>query len=176
MHARLHHAKGHAVLAEAALRCANQGVHAVLLGYGDEEAKLRELAALPRAKGRIHVIGQQQPVDTLASVAALDLYAYASLRESLPLAVLEAMAMGLPIVSSDVGDVASALGHGEAGVVVPPGDVTALANAIDALAADPVRRADLGRNAERAARSRFSPQRLAREVESAWIALRGDAR
>jgi glycogen(starch) synthase len=176
MHARLHHAKGHAVLAEAALRCANQGVHAVLLGYGDEEAKLRELAALPRAKGRIHVIGQQQPVDTLASVAALDLYAYASLRESLPLAVLEAMAMGLPIVSSDVGDVASALGHGEAGVVVPPGDVTALANAIDALAADPVRRAHLGRNAERAARSRFSPQRLAREVESAWIALRGDAR
>ena len=176
MHARLHHAKGHAVLAEAVLRCANKDVHAVLLGYGDEEAKLRELAALPRAKGRIHVIGQQRPEDTLASVAALDLYAYASLRESLPLAVLEAMAMGLPIVSSDVGDVASALGNGEAGALVPAGDAAALANAIDALAADPVRRAQLGRNAERQALSRFSPQRLAREVEAAWVAIHGGAR
>lgn len=176
MHARLHHAKGHAVLAEAALRCANADVHAVLLGYGDEEARLRALAVHPRAKGRIHVVGPQQPEDTLASVAALDLYAYASLRESLPLAVLEAMAMGLPIVSSDVGDVADALGHGEAGVVVPPGDPTALARAIDALAADPVRRAQLGRNAQRTAMSRFAPRRLAREIEAAWVALAGGAR
>lgn len=176
MHARLHQGKGHAVLAEAALLCANADVHAVLLGYGDEEAKLRALAAQPRAKGRIHVVGPQRPEDTLASVAALDLYAYASLRESMPLAVLEAMAMGLPIVSSDVGDVASALGNGEAGVLVPPGDASALAHAIDALAADPVRRAQLGRNAERTALSRFSPQRLAREIEAAWVALAGGRR
>ena len=176
MHARLHHGKGHAVLAEAVLRCANRDVHAVLLGYGNEEAKLRERAAHPRAKGRIHVVGPQRPEDTLASVAALDLYAYASLRESLPLAVLEAMAMGLPIVSSHGGDVADAHGHGEAGVVVPPGDPTALARAIDALAADPVRREQLGRNAQRTALSRFSPQRLAREIEAAWVALAGGSR
>ncbi len=176
MHARLHHAKGHAVLAEAVLRCATAGAHAVLLGYGEEEAKLRAIAASPGAAGRIHVIGPQRPEAMLACVAALDLYAYASLRESLPLAVLEAMALGLPIVSSDVGDIAAALDHGEAGVVVPPGDPSALASAIDALAADPSRRARIGRNAERNALSRYSPQRLAREVEAAWVALAGGAR
>lgn len=176
MHARLHHGKGHAVLAEAVMRCATKRAHAVLLGYGDEESKLRALAAQPRAEGRVHVVGPQHPEDTLASVAALDLYAYASLRESLPLAVLEAMAMGLPIVSSDVGDVESALGHGEAGVLVPPGDAAALARAIDALAADAARREQLGRNAARIAAARYAPQRLAREVEAAWIALAGGAR
>lgn len=176
MHARLHRGKGHALLAEAALRCANKNVHAVLLGYGEEEAALRAIAASPRAKGRVHVVGAQRPEDTLACVAALDLYAYASLRESLPLAVLEAMAMGLPIVSFDVGDVASALLRGKAGVIVPTGDVAAMAAAIDALAGDVATRARLGEAAASAALSRFSPQRLAREVEGAWRELAGGAR
>ena len=176
MHARLHHAKGHALLAEAVLRCRTKNVHAVLLGYGDEEARLRELAASPRANGRIHVIGKQAPIDTLAFVAALDLYAYASLRESLPLALLEAMTLGLPILSADVGDIRSALDDGQSGVLVPPGDIDALANAIDTLAADPARRVALAQRSKATAAARFSPQRLGQQMQSEWLRIAGGAR
>jgi len=59
-------------------------------------------------------------------------------------AILEAMACGLPVVSTDVGGVAEALGA-EAGVLCPPRDPAALAEAVGALAAAPERRAEMGR-------------------------------
>ena len=137
---------------------------------------MRELAASPRAQGRIHVVGKQAPIDTLSFVSALDLYAYASLRESLPLALLEAMALGLPILSSDVGDVRSALDDGQSGALVPPGDIDALANAIDALAADPARRNLLAQRSKATAAARFSPQRLGQQMQSEWLRIAGVAR
>src|SRR5262249_41514446 len=158
---------------EAVLRCRTPGVHAVLLGYGDEEARLRRLAQTPRARGRVHVVGRQQPADTLATVAALDLFAYASLRESLPLAVLEAVWLSRPIGAADVGDLASVLERGRAGVLVPPGDVGALSEAIDALLADPGRRAALAMHARELAMTRFLPQRLGAAMTDAWAQLAG---
>jgi glycosyltransferase involved in cell wall biosynthesis len=176
MHARLHRPKGHHLLAEAVLRCRTPNVHALLLGYGDEEANLRRLAAAPRAQGRIHVPGQLSPAATLALVAALDLYAYASLRESLPLAVLEAMLLERPIVATDVGDLASALEHGRAGVLVPPGDVDALAAAIDALAGDARRRSALGARAGELAHTRFHARNLGAAMTGAWEQLLAQGR
>jgi glycosyltransferase involved in cell wall biosynthesis len=151
-------------------------VHAVLLGQGPEEAALCALAAAPRAQGRIHVVGPQRSDDLLATVAGLDLYAYASLRESLPLAVLEAMHLGRPIVSTAVGDLPSVLGNGDAGVLVPPGDVAALAAAIDALRADAPRRVVLAARALAIARTRFSAERLGLEVTDALLEVAGVAR
>lgn len=176
MHARLHHAKGHRELAEAVIRSRHDDVHAVLLGQGPEEAALRALASEPRARGRVHVVGPQSTADLLAAVASLDLYAYASLRESLPLAVLEAMSLGRPIVATSVGDLASVLEAGRAGVLVPPGDVAALAAAIDALRDDAARRESLASRAREIARSRFSPARLGAEVTAALLAVAGGAR
>lgn len=173
MHARLHHAKGHRELALAVMKSRHDDVHAVLLGQGPEEANLRALAADPRARGRVHVVGPQRPEDLLASVAGLDLLAYASLRESLPLAVLEAMHLARPIVSTAVGDVPSVLEHGAAGVLVPPGDVDAMAHAIDALRTDPARRTALAHRALEVARTRFSPERLGRDVTDALLAIAG---
>lgn len=173
MHARLHLPKGHHLLAKAVLRCSHTNVHAVLLGYGDEEANLRKIAARPEAQGRIHVVGHQAPADTLATVAGLDMFVYASLRESLPLAVLEAMWLARPIVSSDVGDLSSVLEHGRAGILVQPHDVAAMACAIDVLAADPARRAALASRARELAVTRFAPQRLGIAITDAWQRLCG---
>jgi len=61
-----------------------------------------------------------------------------------PLKVYEYLAAGLPVVASAVGELPGALEHGRAGVLVPPGDVAALAEALVALAHDPARRAELG--------------------------------
>lgn len=169
MHARMHRPKGHHLLAEAVLRCKTPAVHALLLGYGDELGSLRRTAASDRAAGRIHVPGPQAPEATLAAVAGLDLYVYPSIRESLPLAVLEALLLGRPVVAARAGDLADVLEDGRAGLLVPPGDVDALAAAIDALAADRARAATLAARGRTRARERFAPQRLAREMEDSWL-------
>ena len=68
-----------------------------------------------------------------------DLFVYPTLADSLPLVVLEAMACGLPVVSTTVGGIPFAV-RPEAGVLVPPGDVTAVSMAVNDLLADPSRR------------------------------------
>ena len=68
-----------------------------------------------------------------------DLFALPSLSEGLPLALLEAMFAGRPIVASDVGEVRATLGGNEAGVLVPPADPAALASALDRFLLEGVR-------------------------------------
>ena len=85
--------------------------------------------------------------------AASDVFAFPSLYEGMPGAVLEAMALGVPVVGSDAPAIVEILGtDGEFGVVVPRGDVAALGQALDELLWDGERRARLGR-AGRAASS-----------------------
>jgi len=75
-----------------------------------------------------------------------DLFVYPTLADSLPLVVLEAMACGLPVVSTTVGGIPFAV-RPEAGVLVPPGDVTAVSMAVNDLLADPSRRRAMGATA-----------------------------
>ena len=74
-----------------------------------------------------------------------------SLAEGLPLALLEAMFAGRPIVATRVGEVPTALGEGEAGLLVEPGDPVALAAALDRLLGDAPEAQRLGRQAARRA-------------------------
>jgi glycosyltransferase involved in cell wall biosynthesis len=105
----------------------------------------------------------------LAAVAALDLYVSPSLRESLPLSVLEAMLLERPVLAAAAGDLEDVLERGRAGMLVPSGDVDALAEAIDALAADRDFARALAARGAAVVRERFAPERLAREVENAWL-------
>jgi len=170
MSARFEAYKGHHLLAEAVVAAGVPRMHAVLLGHGAAEGDLRALAARPPFAGRVTVPGAMPPRDVLAAVAALDVFAFPSVRDNLPLAVIEAMQLGRPVIASAVGDLPWALAGG-AGVLVPPGDVAALAAALRAVAADPARRARLGAAARARADAVFEPRRLAREVEDAWLAL-----
>jgi glycosyltransferase involved in cell wall biosynthesis len=75
--------------------------------------------------------------DIPAILSALDLFVLASLQESCPVALLEAMAMKVPVVATDVGAVREMVTHGVTGLVVPPGDSDALAQAALAYLAQP---------------------------------------
>ncbi|QXG76004.1 glycosyltransferase [Modestobacter sp. L9-4] len=122
----------------------------VIGGHGRDADRLRELAAgLPvRFTGFVD--------DAPAFLADVDLFALSSRREALPLVLLEAMAAGLPCVTTAVGDVVGAVG--EDAVVVPVGDEVAMAAALGALLDDADRRADLGARArERAVREMGAP-------------------
>lgn len=93
-------------------------------------------------------------------LAALDAFVLPSLWEGLPMAVLEAMACGLPVVASSVDGTPEAVEDGVTGFLVPPGDPDALAERIDEIATHPARRLEMGEAARRAASTRFGAGRM----------------
>ncbi len=115
----------------------------LLVGDGPEATRLRRRVAATGLGARVVFAGW---LDDPARVSpALDLYVAASLKEGLPLAVLEAMGAGLAVVATDVPGHRDVVAAGETGLLVPPGDARALARGIGALLDDPERRARMGR-------------------------------
>jgi glycosyltransferase involved in cell wall biosynthesis len=145
--------KDHASLLRAAATCVDAGVAArfVLVGDGLLRAELEELASQLGVRDRVVFCGDRTDVPAL--LGAMDVYVCSSRSEGMSNAVLEAMSVGLPVVTTDVGDSRRLLGNsglsptGNAGLVVPAADPAALAEAIGAAAADDAGRAAMGRRA-----------------------------
>jgi len=105
-------------------------------------------------------------------LAALDAYVLPSFWEGLPLAVLEAMFLGLPTVATAVNGTPEAVTEGRTGLLVPPGDARALADAMAQMAADPEMRRRMGEAAREEAARRFTVERMVDETESVLLGLR----
>lgn len=109
-------------------------VHVVLVGDGPERAALEATAHRVGLAGRVHFLGQRS--DLPAVLPAFDVFCLPSRVEGLPRSLLEAQAIGLRVVASDVGDVRRAL-YGPTGRLVPPGDRDALVAALREVLAVP---------------------------------------
>ena len=120
----------------------------------------------------MHLLGLRSDVAEVLSAA--DLFVMPSLSEGLPLALLEAMFAGRAIVATDVGEVGATLDHGRAGVVVPPGDATALAAAIGGVLADPGRAQTLAQNAQARAAAEYDISSMVRRYRAVYGQLLGD--
>jgi glycosyltransferase involved in cell wall biosynthesis len=137
----------------------------LLIGTGTDAAALRA-----RLAGTAGVTWLDRYLTDRAELAALlaaaDLYAFPSRHEGFPVAPLEAMAGGLPVVAADAPGMVEILPGGEddGGTIVPRDDPGALADALAALIGDPGRRAELGRNARRRAAEAFSPEAVGRAL------------
>ena len=144
--------KGHRVLLDAAALLARDGlpVTLVLVGEGGDRASIEERAAELALKALF--LGERDDVSELLAVA--DVAVLPSFEEGLSNAVLEAMAAGCPVVATDVGGNAEALG--ETGLLVPPRDASALAAGIAAVLRDRERAADLAAAARERAQREFS--------------------
>jgi len=156
---RLEPSKGGDVLLAAAARLRSP-VEIWIVGDGSARATLERQAAAVPAPVRVRFLGARD--DVAGVLAAADLFVLPSRVEALPMALLEALAAGLPAVVSDVGDCAAAVGEGNAGLVVPPGDPDALAAAIDRL----VREVPLRRTLAASARARAAVYDVAITVRS----------
>lgn len=135
---RLVREKGFDVLVDALALVDHRAppVHLQIGGEGPERAALES-----RARGLpVSLVGDV--VDTTAFLRGLDVFCLSSRREGLPFALLEAMALGIPCIATDVGQVRSALG--DAVLVVPPEQPRALARALQRLLDDPGARASVG--------------------------------
>lgn len=126
---RLTKQKGHKVLFQA-LRavCATHSVSLVIIGTGPDESKLRALAGSLGLQKNIHFLGSRADVPAL--MRQLDILVSPSLWEGLPTVLLEAMALGIPVVATDVSGSREIVRNGSTGTLVPPGDPVALARAI----------------------------------------------
>jgi glycosyltransferase involved in cell wall biosynthesis len=156
----LYPVKGHrfAVLALALLRDRYPGLHLAIAGRGDLADSLRRQAEDFGVGARLHLLGLRADIPNV--LAGADMFVLPSLSEGLPLALLEAMLSGCPIVASDVGEVRTVLGDGAAGVLVPAGDAPALAEALAGLLQAPDRARELGRRAQQRASSEYGIERM----------------
>ena len=96
---------------------------------------MRQLAADLGLAGRVHFLGQRRDIPDL--LAALDIFVLPSHSEGVSLALLEAMAAGLPVIATAVGGLPEVVTDGENGLLIPPKDPEALAAALARLLADP---------------------------------------
>jgi glycosyltransferase involved in cell wall biosynthesis len=169
---RLTHQKGVDVLIDAAARLP-PATSFVVVGDGPERAPLEE-RAVRVAPGRFRFAGRQDRGAVLdavrgASVVVLPSRAY----ENQPLSVLEALALGVPVVGTDIGGIPELLEDGVTGRVVPIDDPRALASGLEDVLASPDRAMEMGRAGREHVARHYSPaahlERLSGAYEEAVV-------
>ena len=174
--ANLRPKKAHDVLLDAFDRAASAcpDLHLVAVGLNvdrDGPEWFVERVARSQHRERIHLLGRR--ADAVELMAASDLVVLSSDHEGLPVVVMEALALGRPVVATAVGGLPEAVGDGRGGLVVPPRDPAALAEAMVELAADADRRHALGA-AARAQAVRFDGRRAVAEMEQTYRRFAAD--
>lgn len=170
---RLVEKKGTPLLLRAFHQVAERHAHARLVIIGDGPLRLRLQAAAPG----VEFIGALSPEDVARWLSRAELLAAPSLTagdgdaEGLPTIVLEAAAAALPVIVSDHAGLPEAVQHGVTGLVVPEGDVRALAGALDTLLASRELRARMGDAARHRAETMFDAEKQAARLEALYDAV-----
>ena len=145
-------------------------VRFVALGQGPLERELQERLTKLGLGDRFRFLGYRS--DAVRVMAAFDIFCLASHHEGLPIALMEALVLGLPVVATAVGGVAEIVTDGCEATLVPPGQPQALADALIALVGDPARRAEMSARA-RAKGQTLDVKRAVHEVEAVYRELLG---
>lgn len=134
-------------------------VHLELAGDGEDRAMLEALADSLGIRARVRFLGMLSHEELIARMHTWDVFTLSSLGETMSIALMEAMACGLPVVTTDVSGVAEFIdGHGN-GLLVPPRDPAAMSAALEQLLASPGCRAQLSARASGYAEEHLSVRR-----------------
>ena len=153
--------------AAALVAQAMPNVHFVVVGEGPERSRLEQQSRDLGLTGRLRLPGHTG--DMPAVYASMDLLVSASRQEGLPIALLEGMAGGLPVVGTAVGEVPTLVLQGETGLLVAPEDADALAQAMLQLLRDRALRLDMGRKAHALVEQQFSVERMTHEYRDVYL-------
>lgn len=168
--ARLDAQKGHRFLFEAIQQVPEANF--LLAGEGPERAQLEALAAQLGIVDRVRFLGRREDVPQL--LAACDVFVLPSLYEGSSLAVLEAMAAGIPIVSSAIGGTDELIEDGRSGLLVAPEDVAGLATALRRVIDGPGLRESLSARARERVEAGLTREQMATRVCGVYRELLGD--
>ncbi|MFD2090586.1 glycosyltransferase family 4 protein [Blastococcus deserti] len=173
---RLTEQKGQRYLVEATPELATRfpGLSVVVLGEGHLRDDLVRRAADLGVGDAVRLPGHRS--DARLLIDAADVFVFPSRHEGMPLAVLEAMQAGLPVVATDVLGTAEVVADGETGTLTPPGDPRALAAAVAELLSDPQRRRRYGEAGCRRYLERFTAHRMATETLAVYDEALGGPR
>jgi colanic acid/amylovoran biosynthesis glycosyltransferase len=143
---RLVAAKGHLILLQAIAILHKRGIplHATLIGAGPEAPTLQAFLATHSLEPVVTFTSALSHSETLDVLRKADVFALASFAEGIPVALMEAMSLGIPCISTAIAGIPELIRTGQDGLLVAPGNVSALTEAIASLAADPALRKRLG--------------------------------
>lgn len=173
---RLVRVKGFDLLLDAFAHgeAARQGAHLAIAGTGEERMALEARATAHRIADRVHFCGDLPDVRPL--LASSDIFVLASRNEGMGRSLVEAMAMGLPVVATRVGGIPQVVADGRNGLLVASGDAPGLSTAMDTLAADAATRLTLAAAARAAITNRYDWSTTADELAAVYarvLATRG---
>lgn len=160
--------KGHEVAIDALPHIKHPDT-VILLAGDDNNACANELRRHIASRGltdQVRFLGQRADVDTI--YAACDQMLAPSYREALSLSLIEAAAMSLPLIASRVGGIPEVVEDGLNGLLIPPGDSRALADAINSLQENPERRSQMAIAARERFLKLFSLEQMCKSVDAAY--------
>ncbi len=166
--------KGHEFFIDAAARGAarRKGVTFLISGRGPEEERLRARIAEQGVQARVRMLGYRE--DLLNLFHSLNLFVIPSVEgDTIPQVLMQALAVGLPVVSTTVGSIPDVVRDGETGFVVPPRDAPALADRIDELLSNERLRARMGEAGRSLVERCYSLDRMLDELERIYHRVAG---
>jgi glycosyltransferase involved in cell wall biosynthesis len=169
--------KGHKYFIQAAAEVIREIPNAkvLLVGDGPIRNEMEELTVQLGIEGQVFFLGVRKDVPELLSI--MDLFVLPSLNEGMGRALVEAMAMGLPVIASQVGGVPEVVTDGKTGILVPAQNPTALAKAIVKLARDAKLSRELAQAGYKRAHSAFGAETMVDRISAVYQELlaEGDA-
>lgn len=166
--ANLREMKGHLHIVAALPAILEKNPDAVFLfaGRDDSNGAVREAARAAGVEGAIRFLGFVD--DTSALFAAMDIFLLASDWEGFPVSILEALQAGVPVIATRVGGIPEMIRDGQDGVLIPPKDPTAIAEAANLLARDFALRASLVRSADARFQANYTIETMAGQMASMY--------
>jgi glycosyltransferase involved in cell wall biosynthesis len=148
-------------------------VHLAIVGDGELRYQLQAESAVRGLTDRVHFVGWRRDLPIVLS--DLDAVVLTSRNEGTPVALIEALAAGRPVVATDVGGVRHVVANGTTGLLAPAGDGRAIAERIATLLADPALAARLARAGRSDVVRRFSENRLVEDTRQLYRSLLPDS-
>lgn len=170
---RLTPAKGQLLLLQACARLRDEGLsfNLTLVGDGPDRARLAQAVEALALQPWVNLAGALNQAEVRAELARADAFVLPSLAEGIPVVLMEAMASGLPCVSTPVNGIPELIRHDESGLLATPGDVAALTEALRRLVTDAALRTRLAEAGRRQVADAFDHRRNVARLASLLAAL-----
>jgi glycosyltransferase involved in cell wall biosynthesis len=166
---RLSREKDHLTLLRAVARIKQLNPHLLIVGEGPERARIEQEIKQLGLSAQVTLTGHQPSAEPYYSVA--NLAVLSSLSEGSPNALLEAMAAGVPVVAANVGGIPEIVRHEESALLVPPGDIGAMAAAMSKLLTNPKLARQFADRARMLVLEKHSPQARAQRLAAIYRSL-----